>query len=527
MKRIISLILVLCFIGLALAACGGDEEKKKVSKKTNKPTQTNQYGEVEVLGSSFDWDKVEKFDDVVLNVIARNDYKVQKEWGQIETTDVDGMSLEVDKRNAAVEKKLGLSTAMTYVGGEFADQFRNQIMSVVYQDWDSGLNQYDIVACYGYIAMDQGYRDIWANLLNKDVFPYFDFSLKCWNQGIYKNGTVNDRLYLCSGDFNLSLFDSTMIMWHNKELYETLLEKTNDKKSPRDLQDTIIAGEWTYSELYKWASYHDNVDPESNKGDVFGLYMNGERWPTQPFDAIPYAWDIDFITTNNDGTHSYNFKDNKRAEDAIKMFRNLWSEKGTATETTGGPNFTSGKLLFSADVIWFSEKGNLALREMDQPYSLTPWPKFDENQDHYSTTSQDYFTTISVIDHINGEPTKGEAISAYLQYATEYSYTNIRMFYFKEIVEPKYFGDFGETAKKSVDIFNIIIDNLEFDFATIYSPMLNGVISQCWRYNVLLNYGGSPTEVATTTVYQKYQDSQKVYDESLTDLDTWFGLFEE
>ena len=529
MKRVLSLLLVLCFIGIALAACGGGEETtKKPSKGTTKPTQTNTYGEVEVLGQTFDWADV-KFEDEVLKIIARDDYKVQKEWGKIETADVDGLSVEIEKRNAKIEKDLGVEVQMTYLGDQWSPTFHDVIMSAVQNDFETGLNAYDIVACYGYGGMRAAYRDIWENLLDKDTFPYFDFTLQCWNQGLRKNGTVNNRLYLCSGDFNISLFDSTMIMWHNKDLYEELLEKTNDTKSPRDLQDTIIAGEWTYSELYKWASYHDNVDLESNKGDIFGLYMNGEKWPTQPFDAVPYAWDIDFVITNNDGTHSYNYRDNDRAEKAMTMFRNLWSEKGTATETTGGPGFTSGNLLFSADVIWFSEAGNLALRNMTERYSLTPWPKFDETQDHYATTSQDYFTTMGVIDHSGSAiPTKGKEISAYLQYATEYSYTNVRMFYFKEIVEPKYFGNFTDgTTKKSVAIFNTIINNLEYDFGTIYGPMLDGVIKACWTRNVLLKYDGVSKDLSTTSVFQKYWDNHEKYDTALENLDKWFGLREE
>ena len=417
---------------------------------------------------------------------------------------------------------------MTFMGDQWAQTFADMIMTAVQQDYDSSLNAYDVVACYGYIGLRTAYRNIWANLLDKDTFPYFDFDLICWNQGLRENGTVNGKLYLCSGDYNISLFDSTMIMWHNKDLYEELLESTNNTTSPRDLQDTIIAGEWTYSELYKWAAHYENRDLDSNKGDVFGLFLQGEYYPTQPFDAIPYAWDLEFIKTNSDGTHSYNYKDNERAEKALTMFRNLWSEKGTATETTGGPNFPSGNLLFSADCIWFSEEGNLALRNMKNRYSLTPWPKFDENQDHYATTSQDYFTTMAVIDHSEAPiPTKGDVISAYLQYGTEYSYTNVRMFYFKEIVEPKYFGNFTDgTTKKSVAIFNTIINNLEYDFGTIYAPRLESVISKCWRNNILLKAGDGSKELADTTIFQKYWDNHETYDKALEELDRWFGLVE-
>ena len=328
---------------------------------------------------------------------------------------------------------------------------------------------------------------------------------------------------------NLSMFDSAMIMWHNVDLYEDLLEATNDTSSPKSIQDAVISGEWTFTELYKWAAYYENKDLESNKGDLYGLYMNGERWPSQPFDAIPYACDLEFIKTNADGTHSFNYRDNDKAETAMAMFRNLWGQKGVATETTGGPSFPSGNLLFSADTIWFSEESHLARRSMIDRHSLTPWPKFDETQERYATTSQDYLTTMAVIDHSQSSiPTKGDVISAYLQYAAEYSYINIRMLYFKEIVEPKYFGNFDDTTTiKSVAIFNTIIDNIEFDFGTIYGGSLENVIAQCWRYNVLLKYTGYNKELGQSTVLQKYLDKHETYDKALVELDIWLGLIKE
>lgn len=526
MKRVISLILVFCFIALALVACGKKENETSGTTGTTKPKVTNKYGEEEVLDEDY-WENV-KFENEVLNVIARDDYKVSKEWEQDETaSDVDGFGKIVAARNNVVEGDLGLDVRVTFEGDQWSSTFREEILSVIQSDVEEGMNAYDIVACYGYGGLNTAYRDLWANLLDKDLFPHFDFSLPCWNQDLTKNGAVNNRMYICAGDFNISMFDSAMIMWHNKNLYESLLKKTQDKESPLDIQDTVTAGNWTYSELFKWANYHENLDAESNSGDIFGLYMNGEQYPTEPFDVIPYAWDIDFMLKDEQtGKYSYNFVGNTKANEAIKQFRDLWSQKGTATETTKGPSFPSGRLLFKASVIWFDEAGCIARREMKDRFSILPWPKYDEKQDHYASTSQDYYTTMAVVNHARSPiTTRGEQISAYMQYGTEYSYTNVRMTYFKEIVEQKYFGQFPDgTTEKSIAIFNTIIENLEYDFATIYSPMLGGVVSQCWRMNVLLKNDGVSKDLGTTTVSQKFADNDDAYDKALDELYEWFGL---
>ena len=54
MKRIIALLLVLCFIGLTLVACGGepedtDEEDKKTEDKDNEDEENEDEGEVLIL----------------------------------------------------------------------------------------------------------------------------------------------------------------------------------------------------------------------------------------------------------------------------------------------------------------------------------------------------------------------------------------------------------------------------------------------------------------------------------------------
>ena len=114
---------------------------------------------------------------------------------------------------------------------------------------------------------------------------------------------------------------------------------------------------------------------------------------------------------------------------------------------------------------------------------------------------------------------KGEAISAYLQYSTEESYTNVRGYYINRIVKPKYFGtdDSNGSVSKSIEIFNMIADNVEFTFISIYAPQLNGVLNSCWR-NVVT---GSST---ATTAQAAYEAEQTNFDTALDEVDSWLGL---
>ena len=520
MKRIIALVLAVCFLVLALAACGNTQEKPTETKATTTEKATNIYGD-EVLDTVVDWKSMD-FGGENINILVRQDTKVSREWESEVIDDDDELEMAIAARNDVVEGDLNVDVTIQLIGDSTAGNFSSVFLPAVQQDIVNGLHEIDVAACFGYIGLSSTYRDMWCNLLDTDTFPYFDFGLKCWNKAICTDGAINGQLYLCSGDLNVSIFDSAMIMWHNKDLYEEI-RKPED---PEDIQDWVISGDWTYANLYKFSSYYADEDPEGNSGDIFALYLNGAKWPTQPLDAIPYAWQFDMVTTEADGTHSFNIVGNTKAEEGLKMMRNLYLQDGVACEVTGSGRFTSGNLLFEANVLYWDKASNLAIRNMEDKYSIVPWPKYDETQDHYASTSQDYFTTMSVLDHSeNDTPIKGEAISAYLEYATEYSYTDVRGYYFKRIIEPKFFGtdDSDGHVTKSIAIFNTIVDNLEYNFFTIYGFNLSAVMTWVWRNNVV-DEAGKPQN---TTVASAFAKNQTKYQEELKSLDEWLGLIAE
>ena len=136
------------------------------------------------------------------------------------------------------------------------------------------------------------------------------------------------------------------------------------------------------------------------------------------------------------------------------------------------------------------------------------------------TTSQDYFTTMSILDHAESPVvTKGEEISAYLQYANEYSYDDVRGYYFHKIVKSKLLGtdDSDGHVSKSWTIFCLIVDNLQFDFGAIYGQMLDHILMQVWRTNVHGSEG---------TVEAAFSGNADRYNDLLEDLHVWFGLIE-
>ena len=381
MKRVISLLLVSCFLMLALVACGNNK-----TKETQKPSESQQehltdiYGQTE-LGSKVDWSTMD-FEGETLNVLVRADDENQREWGKEDVGD-DELDLAISNRNEVVWDTLNLSVNLRPLTVYSYEEIRDNTIDLITRDVDNNLHEYDIVAHFAYVANQVVLRGYQADLLDSDTFPHFNFDLMCWNQTIVNNTVANGKLYAIAGDLNLSVFNRAIVMWHNKDLYDSL-KKDSD---PADIQDVAMAGNWTYSELYKWASYNDNADDTGDCGDVYGTYIYHTHPAPVPTDAVPYAWDIDLIATKADGTHEYKCVGNQKAEDAMIKWRGLYEAQGNAANGEGctckfglKSHFVDGNVLFMADILYASADYNLAIREMEDKYSILPMPKYEETQ---------------------------------------------------------------------------------------------------------------------------------------------------
>ena len=545
MKRIIAILLVCCFVLLTLVACGkkGNEDPTDSSDPADSSSDnssnggdgegditladTDEYGQ-NLLVSAIDVD-AHDYDGLEIVVLIRDNVNYYREWGKQEgdAADVETTLDEaVANRNIIVQEDLNVTPVFVRENKNETDY--NQL---IINDVSGGLHNYDIVANYAYFASDTLIRDAdaYADLADEELFPYFDFRLPCWNQALITNTTLNGKLYLVAGDANLSLFDKTSVIWANLSLYEKY-KKSND---PEDIQQHAIDGKWTYSNLYSWALRTADTDPKTSCGDFYG-FSTGFHF----FDTLPHAWDFNFITTDNEGRHSFNVEDNAKAEEALGVIRDILSARGYSAlhHQDGTKNickcgqgiighFADGDYAFISAQLYGSEDQNLKIRNMKNKYTILPIPKYEEAQEAYGTTSADIYNLVAVLNHFGSSvPTDGDAVSAYLQYVNEKSYTDVREFYFTRIVRSKFFGtdDSDGSVTKSVQIFNIIIGSIELTLDTIYSHSIND-IGWLWRDNILR---GETASLATAFQENKLSGGAAVrtkaqYEQALQEFDAW------
>ncbi len=481
-----------------------------------------------------DYDEIAMDSGVVgqdITIIVRDWKQASREWYKdVPEDDVDEI---IAYRNELVSAKLKLDSVNYFLMGSSSyEDCLNTFTTAIMEDVDNDFHYYDIVANYAYAGVNVAVRDYLANLADTETFPYFDFSLPCWNQSIIRSTLLNDQLYYITGDLNLSTFDKSMVVFVNKDLYAD----RKDANDPDDIQDEALVGKWDYEDLYKWATVYEdtNSDGTNSHDDLHGI---NAALSSIPIDAIPYAWDIDYIVEQEDGSHAYNVIGNTKLAEAVDMAKALFrgvdgfdqtGAQGVANWnwtnscSLGGYNepvthFTNERSVFLLNVLYNTDDDNMYMREMVSEWGLLPMPKYDEDQEDYGTTAYDSYTLVTVIDHSqSSEPTKGRAISAYLELSYEESYTTVRDYYINRIAKQKYYGT-TDTLERNREIFDIIADNIEFDFASIYAPQLNGIMYSCWR-NVIEGNAN------VTTAEESFLMDEESYKDSLKDIDQWLGL---
>ena len=466
MKRVICLLLVACFMVVALVSCGGkgDETGGSDSNGENnapatKPVETDEYGQ-ESFTSVVPVEELD-FEGETIKIIVRDSMNVQREWYKDATE--DDLDEVIAMRNEAVAETLNVEVGYELVASSLYQDCLDTFTRLIKDDVDGDFHYYDIAANYAYAGASSAVRDYITNLADKETFPYFEFSLPCWNQSIVDNLTVNGQLYYVTGDLNLSTFDKTVAIFLNKTMYDR--KKTVD--DPEDLQDVAIEGDWDYELLYRWSSVFEETNNQ-NGAQHDDFHAISAPFSSIPVDAFSSAWDLEFVTEKANGSHAYNIVGNTKIKNAVTDLQNLLDEAKAAGVcnsdetmncTLGGytepiTHFACDKSIFAIHLLYCTEDDNVTIREMYSDFGILPLPKYDAaEQENYSTTAHDSYTLMTVIDHSGSSvPTKGEAISAYLQYSTEESYTNVRGYNINRIVKPKYFGtdDTNGSVTKSI-----------------------------------------------------------------------------
>ena len=263
-KKILSMLLVVIMLMTLLVSCNGKDngeepttppQNQTPNNPNNTPGGEDTYDITEILPESLNYGNTEFI------VSVRNADRTKQDLG----VEDDGSPLSqlLCERTMATEERLGVAISIDFHGSTDVNaaisDMRNKIQ---YQE-----SVWDAIAGVSYRIPELASEGLFYNLYN---FDYLDMTQEWWSQTLVKELTVNDRLFLATGDISAEYLDWCHAIFFNQTLAKAMgMDYSTFYK-------TVSEGKWTFNELYTLSkdAYADlNGNQKVDDGDQFGLLI--------------------------------------------------------------------------------------------------------------------------------------------------------------------------------------------------------------------------------------------------------------
>ena len=267
MKKLLALLLVIAMMLTVLVAC----------KDNNTETPT---GPSETQGSSTpdkkpdqgkdDEEEEEAFEitDLLPDYLNYNKEEVvicvRGGYGREIGLEITGEALDEEffERTGRTEERLNVVLAIDEVEVDYT-----VAVATIRNSITTNQSAWDIVVGWSPRIPQIAAEGLYYNLRN---FDYFDASNIWWSQSLARELTVNDRMFMASGDVSIDYMESSHTVFFNQTLAKAMgMDYSTFYK-------TVSEGKWTFDELYnlsKDAYSNLNGNDTMDNGDQFGLLM--------------------------------------------------------------------------------------------------------------------------------------------------------------------------------------------------------------------------------------------------------------
>ena len=291
----------------------------------------------------------------------------------------DTMNDAVYKRNLFIEEKYNINIVAL-------EEDQSAVHTKALNAIKAGDNTYDIIMPPTYRAFAMQLEGAFYNV---NEIPQVDIPKPWWQGRVLDNFSIGGANFFLIGDINFSNFNATSAIFFNKKIM--------DEYSIPDIYKTVLDGKWTLDVMHEYSTkvtYDLDGDAKMTGADAYGFVSSNFGW--QPLyygcgtriidkdkDDIPYlAWDseknINIITKmtellNDEGATLLVNQHPDLANAVCPTSKGY----GAATVNT----FTEDRALFWVEVMY----GIYQVRDMVSDFGIVPTPKYDENQESYTS----------------------------------------------------------------------------------------------------------------------------------------------
>ncbi|MCR4905909.1 MAG: hypothetical protein K6A33_07495 [Clostridiales bacterium] len=449
-KRILSAILAAMMILMSAAMTACSNNNAETGKNEDTPGAQN------VTPTDVEAEPEEELSDYELRQRIPDNVPEMKFNGaelRVQTTDGDQYEEEivaeelngdacndaVYNRNVKVEDRFDIKITCQRDGSPY---------SIPAKIAKAGTDDYHLIGLYDYMS----YQPINAQaLLNWLTIPYVDLNQPWHNKLANDDATVNGILYTVCSDLATTSMTYTHCVFANLDL------ATNYGYAASDLYGLVNEGKWTIDQVMSMAETM-YVDLNGNgKSDIAGDQFGFGYQVTNPADVWFNAFGGHYVGRDDDGNVIVTFMDDKTVSELEKLLDFHYNNKGFAKLSTQYDEqkwFLNGQLVFSPMRFYAAFA---TLRDMESPYTMLPYPKWDEAQQNYYTNADDKFTVFAIATSLYGQI---DFIGPVYEVLCAESYKTVYPAYYDVALKGKY-----STDQETADMVELIMAGRMFDFS--------------------------------------------------------------
>ena len=355
-------------------------------------------------------------------------------------------------RNQTIEDTYNINIVTTAEPGDWDSQ--EEFMGKVRNTISAGDDAYDIIAGYAAMMPPLIPDGLYYNL---NDLPHLDFGGEWWSRGLYDTFNINDRCYVMSGSISLSLWENTWALYYNKDVAEQF--------GITGIYDEVNSGTWTFDRMKEYCQLVTadiNGDSVSDQNDRWGYVTDH----APEFDFFADIFDVDITSIGDNGLPTITV-DNERNNDILVAVNDFLFSGSYALPYDDEDDkavlinmFKTGLTLFEPMTFGMST----LLRGMESDFGIIPFPKYDENQARYQTTSKDDYTMLAVPVTI----TDLEFVGLITEAMCKESHESVIPVFYDTVLKTKNARD-DETA----EMIDLIYSGLHYDFAYANSISLD------------------------------------------------------
>ncbi len=509
--KIIAIALALLTVSLLAVSCGSENGDNSSAPPQSQDSVTDESVPADTTSEvAVDEEPLllpDKYWDTTLTMLVnKNKYYEEFEFWWDETHEDVVVTAVVDRTNAIAEK-YGINIEISYIdklGGTVAE---------VEKAVNGGLTL-DLVADGAYYlapaTLNGWYYDLREeNATFNDGEGYIQFDASWWDQTAIRDLSIGNKLYFLTGDICVSDDEATWAMYFNKDLIDHY-----GLDNPYEL---VKNNEWTLDKMHDMAKVvtlkHGEImsfKPEDE--DVWGMvsqaydglmFMLGcqQTMVKKNIGDMPEMRVMEETNINAFGKIFTILNDANNV--GVADFFGAWDSGVYGQETQ---IFANGNALFMPYSV--ALMGTAPLNESEVNFGIVPMPKYDVNQDDYSSSGTVYWFKVVAVPLSNTDNL--ECTFFALEALAYYGQKLINPAYYEKVIKGQKVKD--EESEKMLDL---IFRNRTYDMSTVYDFGSGNSVMAQFYYSLLAR----KTENAIVSFYEQMESTyQEAIDKAVAAL---------